>query len=446
MVVEICAVGGWGEIGRNMTAVRIDDSVVLFDMGLHMPNYIKLTEEEIGEWVKLNEPALKRANAVPQDGVIKDWRDKVVAIVISHGHLDHAGAAPYLAAKYDAPIICTPFTAAILRSICKDEKIKIPNKIVEYDAGSKITIADNLVLEFCNITHSTPQDVMAVLHTKYGCVIYANDFKLDDHPTLGRKPNYDHFKKLGDKGVLALISDCLYAPKESRTPCEAVAKEMLQDVLLGIDARGKAVIVTTFASHIARLKSIAEFGKRLGRKVVFMSRSIAKYCNAAEEAGVAYLSKEDVQIIKYGSQIRKKLKQVMAKGKDKFLLVVSGHQGEPKSALSRMAKKILPFRFSPGDVVVFAASVIPAEINQKNREVLEEKLKAFGVRLFKDVHVSGHAFKEDLREFIKMLKPKHVFPTHGEPRMVDAFAGLATELGYNEENIHKLTNGQRVSL
>ncbi len=444
MGVEVCAVGGYGEVGRNMTAVKVDDQVVIFDMGLHMPNYIKVSEEDVGEFVKLNETTLKKAEAVPQDSSIKDWRSQVVAIVVSHAHLDHLGATPYLASKYDAPIICSPFTAEVLKAMCKDEHIGLPNKIVALYPNARMPIGNDLVLEFCNITHSTPQTVIAVLHTKYGAIMYANDYKLDDHPILGKKPNDEHFKKLGEKGILLLMQDCIYAGAARRTPSELVAKDLLDDVLMRIDNKGKAIIVTTFSSHIARLKEIAEFGQKLGRKVIFMGRSISKYCFAAEAAGVTTF--KGIEILKYRRQIEKKLREIQSRGKEKFLLVMSGHQGEPKSALSRIVRGELSFRFDEGDHVIFSCTVIPAEINRKNRAEMDEQLRKLGVRLFTDIHVSGHSSREDIREFLMWTKPKHVIPAHGEPGMMDSFVSLVKELHYHDKYVHAIVSGQRVKI
>ncbi len=440
MGIEIVPVGGWGEIGRNMTAVRVDEEVFIFDMGLHMPNYIRLTDEEIGEFRTLTEASLKRADAVPQDGAIKDLRQNVVAIVVTHAHLDHIGSTPYLAQKYDAPVICTPFSAHILRTICRDERIDFSNRIVELKPGQSLPLGKSR-LEFCNITHSTPQTVIATLHTPHGVVVYGNDYKLDIHPTLGTPVNFEHFKKLGEKGVAVLIQDCLYAPEHRKTPSEQIAKDMLKEVLVEINKKGKGIIVTTFSSHIARLKSIAEFGRLINRKVVFMGRSIAKYCCAATDTGITDFN--GVEIIKFARQISRRLKEVQVSGKEKYLLVVSGHQGEPKSALSKMIDGVYPWNFDE-DSVVYSCTVIPAEINRLQRSIMEEKLKKLGARIFRDIHVSGHSSREDLREIIELLKPKQLFPTHGEPVMMDAFRSLAVELGYEVgKNLHLLTNGQR---
>jgi len=443
MDIEIAAVGGWGEVGRNMTAVRVGDDVILFDMGLHMPNYIKLTDEEIGDVISLTESSLKRADAVPQDASIKDWKANVRAIVVTHAHLDHIGAVPYLAGKYTAPVICTPFSAAVLKAILRDEKIDLENKIIELGPGQTIPLTKQLKLEFIHITHSTPQTIIAALHTQKGIILYGNDYKMDSHPTLGKPVNTELLKKIGEKGVLALIQDCLYAGEQRKTPSEEVVRSMLHDVLMDVDSKGKAIIVTTFASHIARLKNIAEFGKMLNRKVVFMGRSIAKYSYAAKDAQVTNLFAM-AEILKYARQIRKKIKEIQEKGKDKFLLVVSGHQGEPKSTLSKMIDGVYTWKFSPDDHVIFSSHIIPADINKRQRAIMEEKLTKLGVRMFKDIHASGHSSREDLRDMITLTKPKHIFPVHGEPRMMESFKTLAQELGYTpDKDLHLLMNGNR---
>lgn len=445
-MIEICAVGGYGEVGKNMTAVKVDDEVIIFDMGLHMPNYVKFTEEELGEFVKINAADLKRVKAIPDDSVIRDWRSKVKAIIPSHAHLDHIGAIPYLAGNYAADIICTPFTAAVIKSILKDEKIKLPNRIVALPANQTYSLTENIKIEFVHMTHSTPDTVMVALHTKHGVVLYATDFKFDNNPILGQKPNYARLKQLGEKGITVTMIDSLYAQEDIKTPSEAVARELLKDAMLGFDSRGKALIVTTFSSHIARLKSIIDFGRQLNRKIVFMGRSLAKYCYAAEDVGIYPFSKE-VEMVKYGKHVRKKLHEIEKKGREKFLLVVTGHQGEPKSTLSKMVNRILPFTFKSGDHVIFSCKVIPADINRQQRKILDRKLTELGVRIFKDIHVSGHAAKQDMREFLELTKPCHVIPVHSDKETVNAFVEFTKVCGYEEgKNVHKLFNSQRLKV
>jgi len=446
MAIEVYTIGGYGEVGKNMTAIKVDDEVVIFDMGIHLPNYIRLTEEEGEDILFVNTEDLKHAHAIPNDDIIESLRKNVKAIVPSHAHLDHVGAIPYLASKYQCPVVATPFTAAVIRSILKDEKIRIPNQIKVVSPNSTYKISDNLKLEFVNVTHSTPQASMLALHTKYGIVLYANDFKFDNQPVLGKKPNYEALKRLGKEGVAVLIVDALYANAACKTPSEAVAREMLRDVMLNVNSDGKAVIVTTFSSHLARVKSIVEFGKQMKRKVVFMGRSLRKYTQAGEDAKIVNFTK-DVEIAGFGKQIKNKLKQIEKRGAHKYLLVVTGHQGEPKATLSKMVRGIFKFKFKPEDHVIFSSSVIPTPINRESRQELDKRLKHLGVRIFSDIHVSGHAGREDLRDFVNMTKPKNIIPAHAEKEGVNGMVELCEEMGYKKnKNVFPIKNRQRITV
>ena len=445
-MIELIAVGGYGEVGRNMTAVKIGEDVIIFDMGLHMPNYIKFTEEEEAELVKFGRKELIKVNAVPNDNSIEHWRKNVRAIIPSHAHLDHIGAIPYLAGRYNAPIICTPFTAEVIKTILKDQKIKISNEIKSLNTNSVMNLTEDIKIEFINVTHSTPQTVIVVLHTPDGCVVYSNDFKLDNSPTLGKKPDYERMKKLGEHGVKLLITDSLYAHDHRKMPSEFLAKEMLRDVLLNVDNKNKAIIVTTFSSHIARLKSIIETAKQLNRKVVILGRSLAKYCIAAEKAGIYSFSRE-AEIIKYSKKVEGMLSRIEKNGKDKYLIITTGHQGEPKAILSRIARGELKFNLSSEDQIIFSCNVIPTPINEHDREVLERELLKFGVRMFKGIHVSGHGAREDMRDLIKMLNPEHLIPAHSEENTMNAFAELAKEMGFiDNKSLHLIKSGEHLKI
>jgi ribonuclease J len=444
-MIEICAVGGYNEVGKNMTAIKVDNEVVIIDMGLHMENYIRYTEEDedIGH---ISAEELLNVKAIPNDSVIKNWKSQVKAIIPTHAHLDHVGALIFMANKYKAPIMCTPFTGEVIKAISKDQKRKIKNEIKTLNVNSTYNLSKNIKVEFINMTHSTPQTVMVALHTKYGVILYANDFKFDNRPVIGKKPNYKRLKELSKEGVLCAIVDCTRAERPVKTPSENVAKEMLRDVMLGTDSKNKVVIVTTFASHLARLKSIIEFGRKMNRKIVFLGRSLAKYISAAENIDLVHFSKE-VEIVKFGKQIKRKLKKIEQDGRSKYLLVVTGHQGEPKATLSKMARKELPFKFKPEDHIIFSCGIIPSPTNIKNREALENKLKLFNVRIFRDIHVSGHAAREDLRDLLTLVEPKNIIPAHGNESMKNAFVELAKEKGYKVgKNIHVLKDGGKLRL
>src|SRR3989339_1185753 len=285
MPIEICTVGGYSETGKNCTVVKVDDEVIILDIGLQMENYTRYTEDE--DIKALTYEELLQVDAVPDFSLIKDWKQKVIAIIPSHGHLDHVGAIPFSAQKFpQAPIIGTPYTVEVIRSILRDERINIPNKIIDLNPNSKYNLSPNISVELVNITHSIPQASLIALHTKYGIILYANDYKFDRQPTLGKKPNFERLEELGNQKVLALICESMYAHEHKKTPSESVAKQMLKDVLLGVNSQNNALIVTTFSSHLARLKSIIEMGKQLNRRIVFLGRSLSKYVDAGERIGI----------------------------------------------------------------------------------------------------------------------------------------------------------------
>lgn len=443
MAIEICTIGGFSETGRNSTAVKIDDEVIILDMGLNMEEYIRYTEDE--DINALSYEELLKVDAVPNYNLIKDWKDKVKAIVPGHGHLDHIGAVPFAAKLFpDAPVICSPFTAEVLKSIFNDEQIKHTNKIISVNLNSTYKLSNKVSIELVYMTHSIPHTAMIVLHTPYGKLVYANDYKFDRQPVLGQKPNFERLKEIGKEGVKVLIVESLYAHEHKKTPSEAVAQQMLKDVMLGVNAEGKGMIVTTFSSHLARLKSIVELGKKLNRRIIFLGRSLSRYVIAGQNLNIIDF-KQDAKLLRHKDKIEKLLHKIKKEGKDKYLFVVTGHQGEPKAVLSRMARGEIDFNFSSGDVVIFSCSVIPVELNQNNRDRLERELKAKGVRIFNDIHVSGHACREDHRDLIEMLKPKHIIPSHGAHDKAEHMAELAVELGYEiNKNIHLMEDGKRI--
>lgn len=444
--IEICTVGGYSEVGKNMTAIKYGDEVVICDMGLYLPKIIAYEEENDDVPRRdITKEKLIQIDAIPDDTVIKDWFKMTKAIVLGHCHLDHIGAVPYMAKHYNCPIYGTPYTLEILRDILRDERIELPNMIKELNANHSVKISRNFTIEFINMTHSTPQTVMIAIHTPMGIIVYANDFKFDNNPIIGNKPNYERLKALGNSGkVIALIVDSLYADAHMKTPSESVAREMLKDVMLGTDNKGHGVVVTTFASHIARLKSVVDFGRQMKRKVVFVGRSMHKYSKAAEKLKISKFS--GVEIIGNARAARSKLAEIN-KNRGKYLLVCTGNQGEPNSMLPRIASKELPFSLKHDDHVIFATKTIPAPINIANRALLEEKLAKQGVRMFRDIHVSGHASREDHRDLIGMLKPMHIFPSHAEVEKLTAMAKLAIEMGYKlGSTVHLVHDGQKIEL
>ncbi len=415
-MIEIIAVGGYLEVGRNMTAIKYKDEVILVDMGLHLENYILKTEDE--DAYAMSSEELIDAGAMPDISVLKDWKTKVKAIVISHAHLDHLGAVPFLAEKFpNAPILCTTFSSCVLEEILYDNEKKLPNKIRVLSDNGYYQLSNNIRIEFINITHSTPDSVFILIHTPEGSVLYTCDFKFDDTPVIGKKPNYARIGEL--KNVKLLILDTLYASSEEATPSESVAKDMVQSAIYESRNKKNAVFVTTFSSHIARLRAIVDAAKQINRKTVFIGRSLAKYAYAAQNAGLARFP-EEVEIVKYSAKARKKLRQIEKDGRHKYLVVCTGHQGEKKAVISKMVFKDY-FHFRPNDCVIFSSSIIPHETNIRDRKDIEVALKLKKVKVFTDLHVSGHGHQYDQKKLVSMVKPEIVIPAHSTPYNANVF-------------------------
>lgn len=447
--MEIYTIGGYDEVGKNMTAIKTGEDVFLFDAGVFLPAIVELQEEETQE-ENYSEKKLRSIGALPDDLVLDKigWRGKVRGIFLGHAHLDHVGAIPYISYRYNAPILGTPFTTQVLKKIMEDDNMHIPNQIKTINPNSSCFIkgkSGSYTVDFINITHSTIQTSMIALHTPEGIVLYANDFKMDDNPILGLPPNYELLKKIAKEGVKVLIVDSLYSGIERKTPSEKIARALLEEVLLTIKNEDSAIFVATFSSHIARLKSIVDFSKKLDRKIYFMGRSLKKYTSAAIDIGMCPF-KKDIQIVSYKKQVDAVLNKIQ-KDREHSLIVCTGHQGEPGSIMDRLSRNKLPFEFRSGDNVVFSSKTIPAPVNVANKDQMDKRLKKYGVRIFDNIHVSGHAGREDLRDLITMIHPENIIPAHGSIMHLTPMMELGKEMGYRAgKNCHLMQNGQKLKL
>jgi len=446
--MEICTIGGYEEVGKNMTAVKINEDVIIFDGGIFLPAVIELQEEN-GQ--RYSEQKMREVGALPNDLVLDElgWTDKVRAIVIGHAHLDHVGGIPYLAKRYPkAEILATPFTMEVLKSIISDEKLIMRNKL-RYVKENSVNFVQGknskIKIEFIHTTHSTIQCAFIALHSKDGVFFYALDFKFDNYPGIGLPPNYKRFRQLGEKGIKALIVDALYSGTDKKTASERVASHMLEDAFSTVRNKNCAFFVTTFSSHIARLDKIVEFGKKTNRKIVFLGRSLNKYVMCADRVGLAPF-KNKIELKKYRGQVNSFLKD-LEKNRGKYLIVCTGHQAEPGSILDRITQGNTPFTLRKGDNLIFSSSVIPAPINIAARERMDKRLRKQGVRIQTDVHVSGHAGAEDLRDLIEMLKPEHIIPAHGSIEQETPLIKVANEFGYRKGSTsHLSSNGKLLKI
>lgn len=441
MSVEVIAIGGYEEVGRNMTAVKVGEDVIIFDMGIHLDRISIHEDTDIDRMHSLD---LIERGVIPDDTLMKDVDGKVKGIVFSHGHLDHIGAVAKLAHRYDAPLIGTPYTAALIqKQINGERKFKVNNPIKTLIPGGKMKLSEDITLEFVQSTHSIPQAVFPVLHTPEGIIVYALDFKFDNHQKVSPPPDYRRLKELGRKGVLALIveSTNIKDTNEVKTYSERIARNILEDLMRGPLYEKTGMIVTTFSSHVERVQTIADIAKKSHREILFLGRSMERFCGIAESQGILKLPKNSSI---YGSP--KAVNKALMKAEDnreKYLLVTTGHQGEPDALLPRIANGKTPFNIKKGDNVIISAPIIPNPTNAANRHIMERRLKASGARIYANAHVSGHAGREDHRDFIRMLKPQHIIPAHGDLSMLSAYGELAEEEGYRiGNNVHILRNAQ----
>lgn len=440
--MKIHAIGGSSEVGKNMTALEIGEDVLLFDCGIYLPAIVSVTERE-----KIpTERGMRSIGALPDDTYLekKGLKNKVRAILISHAHLDHIGAIPYIAHNYNAPVIGTRFAIEVIKILMKDNNQTIPNKMISIKLNSSFIVkgkSENYKVEFINVPHSTIETTIIAVHTKEGIFLYANEFKMDHTPIFGERLNEAHIQELSKQGIKLMMVDSLYAHKDIKTPSEKIAKALLEDVLFRTNNHNSGIIVSTFSSHIARLKTIAEFGNRLGRKVVFFGRSLNKYMQAARNVGKADFLK-NVKMVSYRRQVEKMFNSVN-NNKKAFLVVCTGHQGEPGSVLDRISRNQLPLKLNEKDHIIFSSNTIPTPETELSKKNLIERLRKTHVRIFENIHVSGHGAREDMREMIELAKPKHLMPSNAGLDKTRLGAELAQGLGYRKDkNLHLLTDGQ----
>lgn len=448
MEIEIATIGGYEEVGRQMTAVRTGDDVVVFDMGLNLSQV--LVHDNV-ETERMHSLDLIDMGAIPDDRVMSDLEGDVQAIVPTHGHLDHIGAISKLAHRYDAPVVATPFTIELVKQQIKsEEKFGVKNDLVKMSAGETMSIGDsgNVEMEFVNVTHSIIDAINPVIHTPEGAIVYGLDKRMDHSPVIGDPIDMERFREIGREGpgVLAYIEDCTNAGKKGRTPSESVARRHLKDVLYSMEDYDGGIVATTFSSHISRVSSLVEFADDIGRQPVLLGRSMEKYSGTAERLDFVEFP-EDLGMFGHRKSVDRTFKRIMNEGKENFLPIVTGHQGEPRAMLTRMGRGETPYDLTDGDKVVFSARVIPEPTNEGQRYQSEKLLRMQGARIYDDVHVSGHLREEGHYEMLDALQPQHVIPAHQEMAGFAPYADLCSNQGYTlGRDLHVTCNGNMIQL
>lgn len=426
--MKITAVSGYKAVGRNMTGVTIGKETVAIDNGIRLDT-LQMYDGDTQALKKYKQEDLIRMDIIPRMDRLKN----VIGQAISHGHLDHVGALSITKPK--CPIIATHYVAEIGKREYKD------GNFYSMNYGEKFEISSNFTLEFVEITHSIPYSSVVILHTPEGDVVYASDFRLDDHSIVS-KTDYKRLKEIGNGNVKALIVESTRVKEPGKTPSESVVRAKLKDVIGFIE--DGLIVATTFSTHIERIQSILDEVEKTGRIPLILGRSLLNQITLAEKFGLLDLPL-NTRLFATHKAINRALKEI--KNRDDYFLLVTGHQGEATSVISKMLDGRYSFKFERGDSAILCANAIPTPINIASRYTLETKLRSFGVKIFDGVHVSGHASREDHRKLLKLIKPDHIIPCHGSMDMRSGYVNLAVEEGYTvNKNVHLLTNGATIEL
>lgn len=417
--VRIIPLGGLGEIGKNMTAVEYRGKIVVLDCGVEFPR-----DEMLG--IDL---------IIPDIRWLLERRDDVLAFVITHGHEDHQGALPFVLKQLNRPVYGSRFTLALIKSKLDEHGLLKTVELNEVDDTSRLRLG-SFDVSFVATSHSVPDSLSIVLGTEHGAVILTGDYRFDHTPIDGRITDVNAFAQLGDSGVLALLGDSTNAETPGSTASESTVGHAFHQIFAEAEGR---VIVASFASHIHRIQQAITIAHLHGRKFALSGRSMVKNANIARNLG--YLDVPDGAMIK--------LTQIDDYRPEEVLILSTGSQGEPLSALTRMAFNDHPqVELHEGDTVVISAKAIPG--NERSVTATIDRLLKVGATVIygeqSGIHVSGHAAREDLKMMLNLVRPRFLVPVHGEYRMQYLHAGIARETGLGDEDIFILENGDVLEL
>jgi ribonuclease J len=417
--VRIIPIGGLASIGTNMTLFEFGDDILVVDCGIMFPN------EEM--------PGIDFI--IPDFSYVVRNRDRVKGIIITHGHEDHIGAVPYLLQEIIAPVFGTKLTLGLIQSRLEDHPPKEKPTCIEVEPGSKVQVGGFLV-DFLRVNHSIIDGIALAISTPVGVIIHTGDFKIDFSPVDGKVTDIYRFSEYGEKGVLLLMSDSTNAEQKGYTRSESVLASKLMEIFS--TARGR-IIVATFASNIHRIQQVLDAAQKYNRRVVFSGTTMIKNVEIAENLGYLAYKKNLIVDIKEASSIPYK----------RLVVVCTGSQGEPMSALARMSSGTHKhFSAGAGDTVIITASVIPG--NERTVYTVINALMRMGADVLyeqdEDIHVSGHASQEELKLMISLTRPRFFLPIHGEYRHLRAHTKIAESLGIKPSHILIAENGDMLEL
>ena len=418
--LKIIPLGGLHEIGKNITIFEYDEEMIVVDCGLSFPD-----DDMLGVDI-----------VIPDITYIVRNQNKLKGLVITHGHEDHIGGIPYFLKQVNTPIYGTKLTLGLIKNKLEEHNLTASTVLHEVSPGQTIKLGRRFKVEFIQSSHSIPDSVMFAITTPVGTVIHTGDFKVDFTPMDGKIMDFGRLAELGNKGVLALMSDSTNAERKGFTMSESTVGDVFEKLFTNCKKR---IVVATFASNVHRVQQIVNSAVKYGRKIAVCGRSMINMITTARELGY----------IKCPDNIFIDIDMITNYTDDKLLIITTGSQGETMSALTRMAsgthRKV---KITPNDLVIISASPIPG--NEKSVSKVIDSLMQIGAEVvysaLEDVHVSGHACQEEQKLIIALTKPKYFIPVHGEYRHLIAHSETAKAMGIPKENIFKLENGRALEI
>lgn len=417
--LKVIPLGGMGEVTKNMTVYETENDLIVIDCGIGFP------EETAGEQAE-------NTILLPDFSYVLARQKKLRALILTHGHEDHIGAAPYFLKKVQVPVYAARLTAGLLRAKLKERGPKKVD-IKEMVEGQRVKIGRDFSFEFIRLTHSIPDAMAVALTTPLGSVIHTGDFKLDPTPLDRRLSQIGKIEEYGRGGVLLLASDCLRADREGSSPSERIVGETFFREIQKTKGR---VFITMFSTDISRIQQAIDVAAALGRRVTLAGLSLEKNFEVARDLGYLAVPKNQVTT-------NEKLKKLPV---SQQLILASGAQGQTNSAMVKMARgEQRAFKIGQGDLVLFSSDLIPG--NEQHVHQLQEKIREVGGKVLHleevpEIHVSGHAYAEDLKTMIRAAKAAYLAPIGGTPVTMPAYAKLAKGYNYRDDQIFLLENGQ----
>ena len=417
--LKIIPLGGLLEIGKNITVFEYENDIILVDCGLAFPEDDMLGIDLV----------------IPDLTYLEKNKEKIRGLVVTHGHEDHIGAIPYLLKQFNVPIYATKLTIGLIEHKLEEHKLLRSTKLKIINPGQSINLG-SMKVEFIRITHSIPDACALAIHTPAGVVVHTGDFKIDYTPIDGEMVDFGKLAALGNKGVLALMSDSTNAERKGYTMSESTVGEVLDKLFINCTKR---IVVATFSSNVHRIQQIVNSAVKYGRKIAICGRSMINVIETARKLG--YITVPDNVFID--------IDMIKSYPDENLTIITTGSQGETMSALTRMAagehKKV---QITPNDLIIISANPIPGNENSVSK-VIDDLMKIGAEVVYnalEDIHVSGHACQEEQKLMISLVRPKYFIPVHGEYRQLIAHSQTAQKVGVDPDNIFIMTNGRVLEL